>query len=30
MEASLKEQGIHSIEELMQALQAEIDRNRKG
>ncbi len=30
MEASLKEQGIHSIEELMQVLQAEIDRNRKG
>jgi len=30
MEASLKEQGIPSIEELMQALRAEIDKHRKG
>ncbi|WP_016855423.1 plasmid pRiA4b ORF-3 family protein [Halomonas smyrnensis] len=29
MEQSLKAQGIHSIEELMQALQGEIDKNRK-
>lgn len=28
-ERSLKAQGIHSIEELRQALQAERDRNRK-
>ncbi|MCH4565174.1 plasmid pRiA4b ORF-3 family protein [Halomonas sp. EGI 63088] len=30
MESTLKAQGINSIEELMQALQAEIDRSRKG
>ena len=29
MEQSLEAQGIHSIEELMQALQGEIDKNRK-
>lgn len=29
MEQSLKAQGIHSIEELMQALEGEIDKNRK-
>ncbi|WP_254277514.1 plasmid pRiA4b ORF-3 family protein [Halomonas sp. 3H] len=29
MEASLKAQGIHSIEELMQVLQGEIDKNRQ-
>lgn len=29
MEQSLKAQGIHSIEELMQALQGEIEQNRK-
>ncbi len=29
MEQSLKAQGIHNIEELMQALQGEIDKNRR-
>lgn len=29
MEASLKAQGIHSIEEMMQVLQGEIDKNRQ-
>jgi len=29
MELSLKAQGIHSIEELMQPLEGEIDKNRK-
>gem|GEM_PF-5666128 len=29
MEESLKAQGIHSIEELMQVLQGEIDKNRQ-